>query len=202
MRRRLETNGLHCIGVHQTAALTRPVHMYSDEAALVRSSAHTYTSGVMYVQTIVSEFNIKYDDWMYGPFVKLSPELLEESITEWLKKMNKLAKSLPREDLKGVAETLRAKLDEFRGYLGLISCICNPGMRTRHWQAISDLAGVKVGPSEDESLHTLVQNGLLAFEKELQDLSDAASREHALEKQLDKMQAEWVRTFRIDCSSS
>jgi dynein heavy chain, axonemal len=92
----------------------------------------------------VSEFNIKYDDWMYGPFAKLDATLLEESVTEWLKKMGKLAKSLPREDLKGVAESLRSKLDEFRGCLGIVACICNPGMRSRHWAAVSELAGIKV----------------------------------------------------------
>jgi hypothetical protein len=53
---------------------------------------------------------------------------------------------------------------------------------------------MQVNPAEDESLHTLLANGLAAHERTLQDLSDSASREHALEKQLDKMQAEWVRT--------
>lgn len=47
--------------------------------------------------------------------------------------------------------------------------------------------------AEDESLHNLLANNLLKFKAELQELSDAASREHALEKQLDKMQADWVR---------
>ena len=135
-----------------------------------------------------------------------------------------------------MAEALRAKLDEFRTYLPLIACICNPGMRGRHWAAISDAAGApqqlhhyrrqnhqqasahravdgkicgrgllfelahagfKVTSAEDESLHNLLTNGLLKFKGELQELSDAASREHALEKQLDKMQADWVRACRM-----
>lgn len=104
----------------------------------------------------------------------------------------KLARSLPREDLRGVADSLRAKLEEFKSYLGIISCICNPGMRGRHWQAISKHADFKVAPSDEESLHNLLQHNLHKFEKELQDISDAATREHALEKQLDNMQAAWV----------
>lgn len=106
--------------------------------------------------------------------------------------MLKLARSLPREDLRGVADTLRAKLEEFKGYLGIISCICNPGMRGRHWAAISKIADFKVAPSEEESLGNLLQHNLHKFEKELQDISDSATREHALEKQLDNMQAAWV----------
>ena len=107
--------------------------------------------------------------------------------------MLKLARSLPREDLRGVADSLRAKLEEFKGYLGIISCICNPGMRGRHWQAISKHADFKVAPSDEESLHNLLQHNLHKYEKELQDISDSATREHALEKQLDNMQAAWVR---------
>lgn len=141
---------------------------------------------------IVSEFNMKYDDWMYGPFIRLDAALMDETIHEWLKKMIKLARGLPREDLRGVADTLRGKLEDFKANLCLLGAICNPGMRGRHWQAVSNTAGVKVAPSEDESLHNLLQNGLLKFEKEVQDISDSASREAALEKQLDNMQLQWV----------
>lgn len=36
------------------------------------------------------------------------------------------------------------------------------------------------------------QVGILSHMEALQDISDAASREHSLERQLDKMQAEWA----------
>jgi dynein heavy chain, axonemal len=152
--------------------------------------AHTELAPV--AQSIVSEFNIKHEDWMHGSFIKLDAAYIEESVTEWCKKMMKLSKSLPRDDLRSVAEVLRVKLEEFRTFLPLISCICNPGMRGRHWQAISEVAGFKVTPSEDESLHALLHKGLLMYDTQLQELSDSASREHALERQLDKMQADWV----------
>ena len=146
-----------------------------------------------HLQSIVSEFNIKHDEWMYGPFAKLDAEAMAESVLEWHKKMAKLAKGLPREDLKGVASTLGAKLDEFKGCLGVVSCVCAPGMRARHWAALSELLGTRVSPDEDESLHTLLAHGVRRVERELQDLADAAAREHSLEKQLDRMQADWVR---------
>lgn len=142
---------------------------------------------------IVSEFNMKYDDWMYGPFIRLDAALMDETIHDWLKKMIKLARGLPREDLRGVADALRGKLEDFKAYLSLLGAICNPGMRGRHWQAVSNSAGFKVAPSEDESLHNLLQNGLLKHVKEIQDISDSASREAALEKQLDNMQLQWAR---------
>jgi hypothetical protein len=78
---------------------------------------------------------------MLGSFIKLDATGTEENVTEWCKKMTKLAKTMSRDDLKGVAESLKVKLEEFKAYLPLISCICNPGMRSRHWQAISEVAG-------------------------------------------------------------
>jgi hypothetical protein len=78
---------------------------------------------------------------MLSSFIKLDAAGIEQSVTEWCKRMTKLAKSMPRDDLKGVAESSRAKLDEFKAYLPLIACICNLGMRGRHWQAISEVAG-------------------------------------------------------------
>jgi dynein heavy chain len=57
------------------------------------------------------------------------------------------------------------------------------------------IAGFTVAPTEEETLQHLLQSNLLAHKVQLQDISDAASREHALEKQLDKMQAEWVSSL-------
>jgi len=130
---------------------------------------------------------------MYGSFARLDAECVDENVNEWLKKAAKLSKTLPRE-LRGVAEVLHEKLDEFRGYLGIIACVCNPGMRGRHWAAMTATAGFTVAPSDDASLQTLLQHGIQEHEKALQELSDAASREFALEKQLDKMQARFATT--------
>jgi Dynein heavy chain, N-terminal region 2 len=125
---------------------------------------------VVCLQTVVSEFNIKHDDWLFRPFALLDAEHVNVCVTTWLKSMTKLAHSLPREELRAIAGDLRTKLDDFQTFLPIISCVCNVGMRARHWLAVSELAGYKVSPSED-SLHHLVNSGngnLRKLGKELQ----------------------------------
>ena len=38
-----------------------------------------------------------------------------------------------------VAENIKNKIDKFKGYLPLLSCICNPGLRDRHWDLVSEV---------------------------------------------------------------
>ena len=32
-----------------------------------------------------------------------------------------------------VAESIKSKIDKFKANLPLLQCICNPGLRDRHW---------------------------------------------------------------------
>ena len=50
----------------------------------------------------------------------------------------------------------------------------------------------QVCPGEELTLTKLLKDGILSFSQQLTDLSDGASREHSLEKQLDRMMAEWA----------
>ncbi|KAJ9518810.1 hypothetical protein QJQ45_026079, partial [Haematococcus lacustris] len=110
---------------------------------------------------------------------------------EWYKRMQRLAKSMQLAEHRRLAEESRVKLEGFKALLPIISAVCNPGMRGRHWDALSKAVGAPVWPGEELQLSRLVKLGISNHLEALQDISDAASREHALERQLDKMQVEW-----------
>jgi hypothetical protein len=40
-----------------------------------------------------------------------------------------------------VAEKLKEQIEAFRAKMPLIACICNKGMRDRHWVQVSDILG-------------------------------------------------------------
>ena len=61
-------------------------------------------------------------------------------------------------------------------------------MRNRHWEGLSQTLGCKVAPGPDLCLSALIRAGIMDKLEALQDISDNASREYSLEKQLDGMQ--------------
>ncbi|CAG9464833.1 unnamed protein product [Pedinophyceae sp. YPF-701] len=146
-----------------------------------------------------AEFYNRYHVWMNGPFAKLDPEQVESGITEAYRKIYKLSKvfagsggqtpELP-EPLK-VAETVKQRIEEFKGYLPLLSAICNPGLRDRHWASIASVLGFEVKRDEVTSLKRLLDQDVGAHVEGIAAISDNASREWSIEKQLDKMLSDW-----------
>lgn len=70
--------------------------------------------------------------------------------------------------------------------------LCNPGLRDRHWDAMSAVAGFSLQPSDDQAcvahfLPLQLEQHLNSFEG----ISEAASKEYSLEKAMEKMAGEW-----------
>eukprot|EP00854_Cymbomonas_tetramitiformis_P002297 gene2297-3019_t len=148
--------------------------------------------------TICSSFHASYAVWMNGPFSRLDPEEIESDVGEMYRKIYKLCKffagasgaaELP-EPLK-VAQSTKEKIDKFRVYLPLISSICNPGLRERHWSQMSEVVGFELKRDEHTSLSRLLDRRVDEHMAKLQETSDFASREYSFEKMLDKMQTDW-----------
>ncbi|GLC77190.1 hypothetical protein PLESTF_001896200 [Pleodorina starrii] len=144
--------------------------------------------------SITNDFGMRYEEWLFGPVRDLNAEEVENNVGEWFKKMMRLSKSLPRPELRALAEQTRARLEEFKENVPIITAVCNPGMRARHWERLSTALGMRVFPGADGELNLqkLLLLGITQHLELLQELSDTASREMALERSLDRMVAEWA----------
>lgn len=72
-----------------------------------------------------------------GPFININAESVEDSISTMWRTMFKLGKTFA--DAAGprrVSESIKTKIDKFKNNLPLLSCICNPGLRDRHWTQV------------------------------------------------------------------
>lgn len=70
--------------------------------------------------------------------------------------------------------------------------LCNPGLRGRHWDAMSEIAGISLQPADDQAcvaqfLSMHLDQHLSRFE----DIGETASKEYSLEKAMEKMASEW-----------
>lgn len=149
-------------------------------------------------------FAEQHHKWMYNhevPIVALDPEEIENDTHECFRKIDKLSRYFtaaaggkPLEDPLNVAMEAKQKIEGFKTHLPLIHAICNKGLKGRHWDEMNALVGFDIKPQETK-LGTLAKR-LEDVEVEdpvskMIEISDRASREFAVEKQLHKMKADW-----------
>ena len=66
-----------------------------------------------------------------------------------------------------------------------------PGLRDRHWEQISEIVGYPLKPDDDMTLSKLVDMNLESSISKFESISEAASKEYALEKAMIRMKEEW-----------
>nr|XP_058892896.1 dynein axonemal heavy chain 3 isoform X22 [Kogia breviceps] len=153
------------------------------------------TNKVPYEQLWVTayEFSIKSEEWMNGPLFSLNAEEIAEKIENMWRTIYKLTKTLadvpaPRR----LAENVKIKIDKFKQHIPILSISCNPGMKDRHWQQISEIVGCEIKPTERTCLSNMLEFGFGKFIEKLEPIGAAASKEYSLEKNLEKMKLDWV----------
>uniref|UniRef100_A0A7N6BSG9 EF-hand domain-containing protein n=1 Tax=Anabas testudineus TaxID=64144 RepID=A0A7N6BSG9_ANATE len=105
-----------------------------------------------------------------------------------LYKLEKAFAEVPK--VLNIATTIKAKVEDFKEHIPMV--LCNPGLRDRHWDAMSKVTGVFMQPADEQAcvaqfLSMDLEQHLSSFEG----ISEAASKEHSLEKAMEKMASEW-----------
>uniref|UniRef100_A0A667J1Y3 Dynein axonemal heavy chain 3 n=1 Tax=Lynx canadensis TaxID=61383 RepID=A0A667J1Y3_LYNCA len=116
------------------------------------------------------------------PLFLLNAEEISEEVGNMWRTIYKLTKTLadvpaPRR----LAENVKMKIEKFKQHIPILSISCNPGMKDRHWQQISEIVGYEIKPTETTCLSNI-----------LEPIGAAASKEYSLEKNLEKMKLDWV----------
>ena len=58
----------------------------------------------------------------------------------------------------------------------MMSTLCNPGLRQRHWNAMSELIGYEITPDSSTTLRKMLKNDLAPFMDEFDGISGGASK--------------------------
>ena len=85
------------------------------------------------------------------------------------------------------------QIKEFRKNIPIIICLCNPGIRQRHWNQMGEVIGFDITPNSGSSLRKVLRLDLGDYMPKLEAISIAATREHALELTLLGMKDEWTQ---------
>ncbi|KAJ3217583.1 Dynein heavy chain 7, axonemal [Dinochytrium kinnereticum] len=138
------------------------------------------------------DFQRCYHTWMNGPFLKLDPEVVETEVTNMWRQMYKLSQTFQNDPCPmEILEITKEQLERFKVHLPLITTLCNPGLRERHWRDISQIVGFRFQPDESTSLSAVLERSLGEYMDQLEKISSVASKEFSFEKALQKMYSEW-----------
>lgn len=77
----------------------------------------------------------------------------------------KLTKQFKGADSKGplkIAVTIKNRLEKFKIHIPLIQVLCNPGLKSRHWDTMNSVLGVNITPdAETTSLKVILLNEII-----------------------------------------
>ncbi|KAM9752840.1 dynein axonemal heavy chain 12 [Menidia menidia] len=158
--------------------------------------------------------------WMDGSFLDLDGESMEVQVDEFFREIFKMLKFFQQKHNKAVQEmekmsgkmtrqsnedgpnklesptvelcsAVMEQIKRFKGYIPVVSILCNPGIRARHWQQMSQIVGYDLTPNSGTTLRKLLTQNLTPYLEEFESISAAASKEFSLEKAMQTMVHIW-----------
>ncbi|KAA8590936.1 hypothetical protein FQN60_001879 [Etheostoma spectabile] len=156
--------------------------------------------------------------WMDGSFQGLDGESMEVKVDEFFREIFKMLKFFQQKQNKAVQEkeknagrrqpteddpkklesptvllcsTVMEQIKEFKDHIPVVSILCNPGIRARHWDQMSDIVGYDLTPDSGTTLRKVLKLNLAPYLEQFESLSAAASKEFSLEKAMQTMMHIW-----------
>ncbi|XP_022247843.1 dynein heavy chain 7, axonemal-like [Limulus polyphemus] len=141
---------------------------------------------------VTVDFNMKHSAWLEGPLRAVNPDLVEQEVGNYWRIVYKLEKTFNDSPAaKKITLQVKTKVEDFKDNLPLIQTLCNPGLRDRHWEQISDAIGFPLRADDNTTLAKIIDLSLDEFVSQFELISESASKEYSLEKALEKMIQEW-----------
>ena len=143
---------------------------------------------------IGSEFELKSKEWIECPIKNVLPEKVETLTTSYARQLYKLEKSFQNQNqipAKSIAFKIRKNIEDFRINMPVINTFLNPGLRQRHWNEINLAIESKFIPDESTNLQSILNMGLSQYVNKIEPISEAASKEMKIEKDVDKIIQDW-----------
>lgn len=81
-----------------------------------------------------------------------------------------------------VATEVKSQIDDFKPYIPLIQGLRNPGMRSRHWELLSDELGFPIKPKQTLTFEKCLELGLQNHIDKIAKVAEVAGKEYSIEQ--------------------
>ncbi|KAL6424719.1 hypothetical protein ACFW04_009997 [Cataglyphis niger] len=140
----------------------------------------------------ICEFLAKYDKWMNSMIGTYNPEEIDNDVGNYYRVVYKLEKSLYEQNVRDLAIIIRERIEDFKDQMPIVMTLGNPGMKSRHWEQVSEIIGIPLKFDADLTLGKILAMELDAYIAQFEIISETATKENTLEIGMDKMQQEWI----------
>ncbi|OHT12761.1 hypothetical protein TRFO_17306 [Tritrichomonas foetus] len=130
--------------------------------------------------------------WLDTPFPQVRADAMNAFLIQATKKINKLKKDLtPHKGLiEKVLNPLIEQIEKFKQQIPLVAKLRHPGIKTKHWEKISEIVGFHVASSMDLTLQDFLALNLGRWNDEISEIANKAANEYNIESSLDQMDNE------------
>ncbi|XP_060622080.2 dynein axonemal heavy chain 12 [Anolis sagrei] len=157
--------------------------------------------------------------WMDGAFSDLNGEKMETEVDEFFREIYKTLRffqqKLKKAEMERKKSMRRAVVEErvdeekkenptismcsaimeqikdFKENIPLVTILCNPGIRARHWKQMSEIVGYDLTPDSGTTLRKVLKQNLTPYLEQFETISMGASKEFSLEKAMHTMMETW-----------
>ena len=135
------------------------------------------------------EWEAHTHEWSTGRVLALDIATVADTVDSYTKSAYKMSKANKDDH---VVYRLKDAIDAFKLKLPLIEELANPAMRDRHWTSVFEIIGSEYkGAEVPFSVDDLLAQNIMDKLEAVQRVSTNASKEHSLEKALEKMTEDW-----------
>lgn len=122
--------------------------------------------------TTAVSFQKSYKRWMDGNLLEIDAEIIESEVDTLKREIHRVMGTLSSASApQNIARQVTEKVEEFMSNIPIIHVLCNPGMRERHWQKMSQVSGIEIKPDGAASLRKMLKLGLEPFLDQFQEIS-------------------------------
>ncbi|KAJ7406929.1 dynein heavy chain 12, axonemal isoform X7 [Willisornis vidua] len=155
--------------------------------------------------------------WMDGTFLELNGEVMEAELDEFYRELYKVKELFqqekkmpqdrkkeqrPKEEVKTVEQvkarstltmcsSVLEQIQDFKENIPTVTVFCNPGLRDRHWEQMSNIVGYDLTPDAGTTLRKVLKQNLGPYLEQFTTISVGASKEFSLEKAMYAMMEVW-----------